>query len=160
MGNPKLVKHFFTKVVGVSHRNANGTSRQAAIKSCSVLETPALEHEDENPHDPNAVKVSRQNGQQLGYLPAELAPEIVSKSNRGHRFAVFISNLTGGTRDAPTREVNLLIIEVPPGVSQEEALEYTDQVAREELRVSQGKGCLQSVLATILVLAGAWFAVA
>jgi hypothetical protein len=29
MGNPKLVKHFFTKVVGVGHRNANGTTHAA-----------------------------------------------------------------------------------------------------------------------------------
>jgi hypothetical protein len=92
MESPKQAKHFFTKVVGVSHRNPDSTSRQAAIKTCHVLERLVLDRGEDNPRDANSVKVCRENGQQLGYLSSALAGEIVRKSARGNRSAVFIIN--------------------------------------------------------------------
>jgi len=60
------VRHFHTKVVGVSHENDDGSSRQAIIRKCKPLEKLDLDHDEGNPHDPNAVRVCRENGGQLG----------------------------------------------------------------------------------------------
>ncbi len=62
------VRHFHTKIVGVTHKNADGSNRQKIIRKCGVFETLVFDHEEDNPHDANAVRVCRQNGQQLGYL--------------------------------------------------------------------------------------------
>lgn len=40
---------------------------------CSLGEELKLVPEPTNPYDPNAIKVCRTNGEQLGYLPAEQA---------------------------------------------------------------------------------------
>lgn len=129
MNDPKQrVKHFFTKIAGVTHRNQDGTNRQRIIERCKLLEKLILEHEEDNPVDPNAIKICRENGQQLGYLNADLAPRVVRESNEGYRFAAFISDLTGGRREAPTRGVNLLVVVANPGVTDREAQDYVDSL--------------------------------
>jgi hypothetical protein len=110
------VRHFHTKIVGVSHRNPDGSERQRLIRDCQVLETLELDHEESNPNDPNAVRVLRKTGQQLGYLRAELAAEIVSKAKSGYRFVVFIKDITGNERKGQSLGVNLLVIQAEPGV--------------------------------------------
>jgi len=57
---------FYSKVVGVTYDNPDGSSRQAIIARCRLGEQLILEAEPDNQHDPNAVKVLRTNGQQLG----------------------------------------------------------------------------------------------
>ncbi len=66
-----------TKVVGVSHQNQDGTSRQKII-SDEVRENDLLilEPEPDNPHDPNAVRVLSKQGNQIGYLKKEVAEQI------------------------------------------------------------------------------------
>jgi HIRAN domain len=73
------------------------------------LETLELDHEDDNPHDPNAVRVSRKTGEQLGYLRAELAAEIVSKSEHGYQFVVFITDITGDERKAALSRIERVL---------------------------------------------------
>jgi hypothetical protein len=80
MAADKRCTHFFSKVVGVTHRNADGSSCQAIIKRCRLLEKLDLNHEDDNPADPNAARVCRENGEQIGYLREELAEEVVDRS--------------------------------------------------------------------------------
>src|SRR5215470_3215511 len=92
------VRHFHTKIAGVTHRNRDGSDRQELIRECQVFEPLDLEHEAVNPHDPNAVRVLRKTGEQLGYLRAELAADIVSKSKCGYRFEVFITDISGDER--------------------------------------------------------------
>lgn len=66
-----------SKVVGVSHTNADGTSRQAIIKK-EVAEDDDLylELEPDNEFDPNAVKVLSKNKNQIGYLKSDLAEKV------------------------------------------------------------------------------------
>ena len=71
---------------------------KAPFGNVRLFETLDLDHEEDNLHDPNAVRVLRRTGEQLGYLRSELAAEIVSKSNHGYRFVVFIKDLTGNER--------------------------------------------------------------
>jgi hypothetical protein len=61
---------FYQQVHGVKFKNDDGSSRQQIIKACSVGEELDLVPEPDNRYDSDAVKVCRQNGQQLGYLPS------------------------------------------------------------------------------------------
>lgn len=110
------VRHFHTKIVGVSHPNSDGSDRQEHIRKCRHFEALDLDHEESNPHDPNAVRVLRKTGEQLGYLRAELAAEIVSKAKNGYRFMVFIKDVTGDGLEGQALGVNLLVIQAEPGV--------------------------------------------
>ncbi|MEM9325915.1 MAG: HIRAN domain-containing protein [Bacteroidota bacterium] len=66
-----------TKVVGVSQENSDGTSRQEIIRSSVQENDPlVLAPEPDNPYDPNAVKVLNGQGQQIGYLPREVAGRV------------------------------------------------------------------------------------
>lgn len=60
-----------TKVVGVTFEG-----RQTVIRSLRVGERLELEPEPNNPHDPNAVKVVRKSGEQIGYINRQLAKNI------------------------------------------------------------------------------------
>lgn len=66
-----------TKVVGVSHLNIDGTSRQSIIaEEVNEDDLLQLEAEPTNIYDPNAVKVITQKGHQIGYLSKEVAEQI------------------------------------------------------------------------------------
>lgn len=105
---------FFQKIAGVSHKNADGSSRQAIIRQCSVGESLELRREPDNPHDPFAVAVFRSTGQQLGYLPEHCVRDgrssgtVTSALDSGAECRARISDLTGGT-DGKTRGVNILL---------------------------------------------------
>jgi hypothetical protein len=74
--NPPAVqekRHFFAQVHGIHHKNTDGSSRQRIIRSCQPGELVLLVPEPDNPADPDALKVCRQNGEQLGYVTADLA---------------------------------------------------------------------------------------
>lgn len=118
----RRVQHFFTKVVGVTHSNDDGSNRQTIIATCMPAEKLILEHDESNRFDPNAVRVSRMNGQQIGFLREELAEEVVSKSRGGHRYAAFVTQVTGGK--GKYLGVNLLMVVAEPGVSEVEAQAY------------------------------------
>ena len=66
-----------TKVVGVSHKNQDGTSRQKIITD-DVNENDLLQlhPEPDNPFDKNAVRVETHSGKQIGYLNREVAKQI------------------------------------------------------------------------------------
>jgi len=100
---------FRTRVVGVSHRNDNGSSRQEIVRGCSVGEALRLVREPENPHDPNAIRVCTRDGDQIGFLAADVAARLAPRLDAGAAAKAEIIALTGGTRDKPTRGVNIEI---------------------------------------------------
>lgn len=118
------VRRLFTKVVGVTHKNRDGTDRQVVIGKCRVMDELLLRHEHDNPVDSNAVAVCRINGEQLGYLQSDLAGEIVRASLRGRRHCPFVVAITGGTDRCPSLGVNLAVVIVEPGVSIQRVREY------------------------------------
>jgi hypothetical protein len=122
------IRHFFTKVAGVSHKNRDGTRRQRILANCIPLEQLVLIHEDENPFDPNAIAVKRQNGEQIGYLRAELATEVAENNKLGYKYTAFITMITGGADDSPTLGCNLLVIVCEPNVSNQEGIDYINRV--------------------------------
>jgi hypothetical protein len=49
-------------VVGESFRNSDGSDRQAILPRCRAGDRVTLEHDPDNSHDPNAVKVVTGHG--------------------------------------------------------------------------------------------------
>src|SRR4051794_1684691 len=90
------MKHFHSKIVGVTKKNDDGSNRQKLLPGCRPAMVLTLDHEEGNRFDPNAVRVLRPDGKQLGYLSAELAEEVVKKSKTGFRYQCFAKDLTGG----------------------------------------------------------------
>jgi hypothetical protein len=101
---------FYTKIAGVSHNNPDGTPRQSIIKRCRSGETLRLVREPSNPYDSDAVKVLRQNGEQLGYIPGHVvATGLAHDMDTGTRFKAVITDITGG--GVKTFGVNIQITE-------------------------------------------------
>lgn len=147
------VRHFHTKVAGVSYQNENGTSRQAIARRCAAWEKLKLVHDDENPHDSNAIQVLRENGQQLGFLPAYLAAEVAAGNAEGMRYAVFVSDVTGGREGAEMTGINLLIVVAEPGVQEHEVIEFLNQHIEEATAHEPGKGgCGTGVAAALAIV--------
>ena len=107
---PKDVNSFHSKVVGVTHKNADGKMRQDIIKAhCRPGQSLVLKPEPDNPKDPLAIGVWLE-AKQLGYLPAgRTAEDILRKISSGQTVTAKISSLTGGTKDKPTCGVNIQI---------------------------------------------------
>jgi hypothetical protein len=102
---------FFTKVAGVSYCNNDGTSRQTIVRRCREGESLLLQREPNNPFDANAVRVLRQSGEQVGYLPAHVVGTgIASDLDEGRTFRVVVDAITG--RDKETLGINITITEV------------------------------------------------
>jgi HIRAN domain len=66
-----LTPKFYVDVSGVADLNADGSSRQEVIARCRLGETVLLIPEPENKSDSCAVRVCRQSGEQIGYVPVE-----------------------------------------------------------------------------------------
>ncbi|MDQ1002776.1 hypothetical protein QFZ28_003176 [Neobacillus niacini] len=99
---------FFTKVAGVTFSNEDGSDRQSILKHChtgeSLLLIPAP-----NPDHPEAIKVCRNNKEQLGWLKSHVAEKMNPLLKRGKKVTAVISELTGGTEEKPTKGCNIQI---------------------------------------------------
>jgi len=126
--------HFFGQVAGESHRNDDGSDRQAIIPRCRVGELLVLEQEPDNPHDINAIRVLRQNGEQIGYLEREFAGQVVSRSAKGVKFHAAIAGIGRPRRSAPYG-VALLIIVDDDGASDAEVVAHAREVLSRDRRV-------------------------
>jgi hypothetical protein len=154
-------RHWHTKVAGVTHGK-----RQKVISQCQRLESLMLETEDDNPADRNAIKVIRANGQQLGYINADMAPEIRRDVKAGCLFAVYLTNITGGEPNKPTFGANLMIVRGDPGATQAGLAAYIRSIESEGAFESespmthnqaQGKsGCLGVVLIFMVIAVSAF----
>jgi hypothetical protein len=96
---------FYSHIVGTTHGN-----RQQLLAECSVGERLMLIRQPDNPVDPNAILVCRDDGRQLGYLPGHLSPRLLRGGESLSDLVVEIRELTGGTPTRPTRGANLKIV--------------------------------------------------
>ena len=96
-----------TKIVGVTFKNDDGTSRQDIIESCTEGESLSLEHYYYKGED--AFKVTNVYGEVLGNLKKELTERLIEKYDAGTIEAsdVEILNITG--EDKGTLGVNIKI---------------------------------------------------
>jgi hypothetical protein len=84
----------YTRVAGVTF-----DGRQSVISRLSIEEEILLKREPSNPFDHNAIRIERQNGQQIGYLNRHLAA-IVAPFFDAYRQTVLgnVHCLTGSLR--------------------------------------------------------------
>jgi hypothetical protein len=121
------LEHFFGHVAGESHRNDDGTDRQTIISRCRVGELLVLEHEPDNPHDIDAIRVLNQNGEQIGYLEREFAGEVVSRSAKGRVYRAAVAGI-GRPRRSAFYGVALLIIVDDGSATDPEAEAYARDI--------------------------------
>lgn len=107
---PPETIEFYSKVVGTSYRNRNGTSRQAAIrKDCSTFDPLDLIREPDNKHDRHAIAVFCDD-KQIGYLSADIAGKYAPKLDAGLiSMKAYVEEVTGGDGDKSTLGVNINI---------------------------------------------------
>jgi len=122
------VRHFYTKVAGVTYKNDDGTDRQEILSTCSPLETLRLEHEDNNPHDANAIRVCTADGRQIGHLLRDVASDVWWRMQHHFIYEAISANVTGGTKDCPQLGMNILLLVGRPGVREEEMHTYLDNI--------------------------------
>jgi hypothetical protein len=118
------VRHFYTKVAGVTYKNDDGSDRQDILSTCSPLKKLRLEHEDNNPHDPNAIRVCTEEGRQIGHLFRDVASDVWWRMQHNFTYAAVSANLTGGTKEYPQLGMNIILLVGRPRVSQEEMQAY------------------------------------
>jgi hypothetical protein len=96
-----------TKVAGVTFQNDDGTSRQAIVKSLRPGEQLFLRHVP-IPGHPEAIQVITYQGRQVGHLSSEMAPKVL-KWFKNYAVYVYVTGITGGTWDKPTRGCNIVL---------------------------------------------------
>jgi hypothetical protein len=109
---------FHSKVAGVTASNLNGQSRQNYIRAfCKPGMSASLIREPDNPYDTNAVGVWIKARSliiftadvQIGYLKADVAPEIARYMDKGGKVSCQITEVTGGNRGKSSLGVNILL---------------------------------------------------
>ena len=83
-----------TRVAGVTF-----DGRQSVIARLTLGEEILLRREPTNPYDPNAIRVERQNGYQIGYLNRHLASTLAPFFDSNHQsVSACVNCLTGSLR--------------------------------------------------------------
>lgn len=93
---PQPIKTFFTKVAGTTFKRKDGTHGQDFIRDCHVGEVLDILPEPDNRVDPNAIRIYRRNGDQLGYFSADIAAAMMPCLLRGWTYRVSVKDITGG----------------------------------------------------------------
>jgi hypothetical protein len=98
------VGEFYSKIVGVTQANPDGSDRQSYIRTfCRPGMLLIFRREPSNPHDPNAIGVWIRarafiffvSEVQIGYLKSELAEELAPKIDLARPLFGRIANITG-----------------------------------------------------------------
>lgn len=95
--NNAKMQPFQCKVVDVTYENPDtGINRQDIVKTCKVGQSLMLQPEPTNQLNPFAVKVSRWDGHQIGYLPAdETGKKVHLHMMYSHRVDCEIAEISG-----------------------------------------------------------------
>jgi hypothetical protein len=86
------------QVHGIYHRNGDGSSRQEIIRRCRAGDVLRFVPEPDNPHDQYAIKVCRDNGDQLGYLDAGNAMRVTGELSIGWTYRVTVDEIFAADR--------------------------------------------------------------
>ena len=121
---------FHTKVAGVTF-----DGRQDALCGLARGEELDLVREADNPHDASAVAMRRSDGTRVGYLKRRMAAAIAPEMDRGARYRAQVTDVTGGTAEAPTLGVNVVVTRQDAPAS-EDALAVADARRSERARLS------------------------
>ena len=148
------VRHFHTKVVGVTYRNDDGTHRQDIVVTLQPRQPLRLVHQPDNRKDSNAIAVMTRRGQQVGYLRSELAASVAEDLQEGKPVRAWVSNITGHE----PLGVNLAIVVGDAGTRDAELRKHYNANVKPTIRVGfvrrfkQVVGAVLVVAVTVLVL--------
>jgi hypothetical protein len=141
------VKSFRTKVVGVTKKNEDGSSRQKIIKQCRKGDSLFLVRDPANKFDSNAIEVRKKDATMVGYLSGELAEDIAPIMDGGKRLAATVLDVTGGG-PGESYGLNIQVVEIP-------GKPFVKPKQKKAFSLLSPKGLL---LITLAVFAFSWFA--
>ena len=98
-----MFKPIETKLAGVSFDNCQANILQWG---CTDIGTFALEREPDNPHDPNAIRVSLFGIYHMGYLPRDAAQRIAPLMDTGRHY---LAEFVRVTRYPPYERVGMMV---------------------------------------------------
>ena len=93
----RVDRHFYAKLVGVSFNNADGSSRQSAIRRLTVCEELVLYPDIRNEFDKDAILVcSRQSGVGVGHLERRQAGQVSRSLRKGFEWHCYVRRVLSG----------------------------------------------------------------
>lgn len=98
-----MLQPFYTKLAGVTFGNCQENIKQWG---CADVGFYAVDREIDNPHDPNAVKVSLFGIHDMGYLPRDAAQMIAPLMDTGRKF---LAEFVCRNEYAPHKNVGLTV---------------------------------------------------
>lgn len=107
----RVEKDFFSKVVGVTFNNDDGSSRQQIISKLKAGDELVFRPVSVQGH-PEAVGVFTTGGKQLGHLTAELAGELKNKYPTNPVSAT-VAQVTGGGDRSYGCNIHIVIYQIP-----------------------------------------------
>ncbi len=107
LSKAEIERDFYSKVVGVTFKNSDGSDRQKIISKCKVGDDIIFKPVPTKQY-PDAIGVFTTKGKQIGHVKADLALELKEKYPT-HPMQVTIANITGGN-DGTNYGCNLHII--------------------------------------------------
>ncbi len=123
------ITHFFDLVAGIPHPNRDGSNRLQIALECKPCEQLDLVPEPDNPSDSNAIAVLRENGQQVGYLPTELAAIVTYEIAQRWKYVAFVWSLGDDTPPYTVFGIELVILRISPGTTDAEVRAYIDETS-------------------------------
>jgi len=99
------MERIYSKLSGVTHHNADGTSRQEIIAELCYSGQPLLLIREPNPYSHHNIGVYLTY--QVGYVSPEVAEMLATLLDQGSVVDARITDITGGTEDKPTQGVNV-----------------------------------------------------
>lgn len=96
---------FYTKIVGVTFANQDGSARQEIIEDLDDLlgqtahVSLILVREPQNPYDHNAIQVHDGQGRQIGFLSRSISETLAPMMDNGIEVQCTLSQITGHSLD-------------------------------------------------------------
>jgi hypothetical protein len=99
------MENIYSKLSGVTHHNADGTSRQEIISELCYNDQPLLLIREPNQYSYDNIGVYV--AYQVGYVNPEIADVLAAIIDEDGVVDAHITDITGGTEDKPTIGVNV-----------------------------------------------------
>lgn len=80
------------RIAGIKYPNDDGSDRESICRNCNEGEELVLKHTPVR-QDKNAIKILRESGEQLGWIPREYTREIASNLDHGEKLEVVFKSL-------------------------------------------------------------------
>ena len=106
--HPNRIDEIIATVVGVSHDNQDGSSRQEVIEYCDDGDKVYFRREPDHPYDLNAIAVWCCN-KQAGYLDSVLAIDLAEYMDSGRKLSGEVYRIKGGSEKYPTFGMDIII---------------------------------------------------